>query len=128
MPTDSRSFAGVIQDIIQNVQDIVRSEVRLAKAEITNESKKAARAGAVLAAGAVLGLYALGFLLLAAVYGLSLALPAWAAALIVGAVIAVIAAIMIIAGRARMKNVHARPETTIRSVKENIEWLKTQTR
>src|SRR5690348_8779266 len=101
MPTDSRSFAGVIQDIIQNVQDIVRSEVRLAKAEITNESKKAARAGAVLAAGAVLGLYALGFLLLAAVYGLSLALPAWAAALIVGAVIAVIAAIMITAGRAR---------------------------
>lgn len=128
MPTDSRSFAGVIQDIIQNVQDIVRSEVRLAKAEITNESKKAARAGAVLAAGAVLGLYALGFLLLAAVYGLSLALPAWAAALIVGAVIAVIAAIMITAGRARMKNVHAKPETTIRSVKENIEWLKTQTR
>jgi len=65
-----RSLADVFQDIVANVQDIVRSELRLASVEIRQELVKAARAGKVAAAGGVLALFALAFLLLAAVYGL----------------------------------------------------------
>ena len=128
MPVDNRSSAEVVQDLVQNVQEILRSEVRLAKAEITQEAKKAARSVAISAGGAILAIFALGLLLWAAVYALSLALPLWAAALIMAVLVGIVAGIMLAAGRARMKQVHPKPETTIRSVKENVQWLKNRTR
>jgi ABC-type proline/glycine betaine transport system permease subunit len=128
MPVDNRSSAEVVQDLVQNVQEILRSEVRLAKAEITQEAKKATRSAAISAGGAILAIFALGLLLWAAVYALSLALPLWAAALIMAVLVGIVAGIMLAAGRARMKQVHPKPETTIRSVKENVQWLKNQTR
>jgi hypothetical protein len=55
-------------------------------------------------------------------------LPWWAAALIVGAVLAIAGGIGISAGLARWKTVHAAPDKTIADVKENVEWLKRQTK
>jgi uncharacterized membrane protein len=128
MPVDNRSSGEIIQDLLENVQEILRSEVRLAKAEITQEAKKAARSVAISAGGAILAIFALGLVLWAAVYALSLVLPMWAAALIIGVLVGIIAGAMIAAGRTRMKQVNPKPETTIRSVKENVEWVKNQTR
>jgi len=128
LTNENRSLAEVVQNIVENVQDILRSEVRLAKAEIGAEAQKAASAGKILAAGVVVGLYSLGILLLGAVYALSRALPPWEAAMIVGGVLAIVALILVITGRGRLKNVHAKPVKTIRSVEENVEWLKKQTR
>ena len=45
MPANERSFADVFQDIVRNIQEIVRSEVRLAKTEIRDEAAKAKSAG-----------------------------------------------------------------------------------
>jgi uncharacterized membrane protein len=128
MPVDNRSSAEVVQDLVRNVQEILRSEVRLAKAEITEEAKKAGQSAALSAGGAILSIFGLGLLLWAAVYALSLALPLWAAALIIGVLVGIVAGIMLAVGRARMKQVHPKPETTIGSVKENVRWLKNQTR
>ena len=64
--TTDRSFADVLDDIVGNVQGIIRSEVRLAKAEIQEETVKAGKAARFAGSGAVLGLYAVGFLLLTA--------------------------------------------------------------
>ena len=124
---DERSVSDVLQDIFGNVQDIVRSEVRLAQAEIKTEAAKTARAAKSLIAGAVLGLYAGGVLLIAAVYGLSMVVAPWLAALLVGAFVAVAAAILISIGQGRLRKVK-KPEKTIRSVKEDVQWLKNQTR
>jgi uncharacterized membrane protein YqjE len=87
-----RPIMQVLQDIVANIQEIMRSEIRLAKAEMKQESSKAARARAVLAGGTVLAVYGLVFLLLAIVYALSLAVKAWLAALIVAVITGVIAA------------------------------------
>jgi uncharacterized membrane protein YqjE len=123
-----RSFSEVIENIIDNVQRIIRSEVRLAKVEIQEETSKAGKAAIVLAAGVVFGLYALGFLLLSGVYGLSQVMPSWLAALAVGVVVAVGAAACIMIGRQRLKNVNPKPEKTIQTMKENLEWAKNQTK
>jgi membrane protein implicated in regulation of membrane protease activity len=80
------------------------------------------------AGGAVLAIFALGLLLWTAVYALSLALPLWAATLIMGVLVGIAAGAFLAAGRTRMKQVHAKPEKTLQSVKENVEWLKNQTR
>lgn len=123
---DDTSIAGLLQDIVGNIQNIIRSEVRLAKTEITEEATAAGKAAGVLAGGALLGVYAVGILLLAFVYALSGPLPDWAAALIVGIVVAAAAGVMVKMGLERIKNVNPVPEQTIDSVKEDVRWVKEQ--
>jgi uncharacterized membrane protein YqjE len=125
--SDERSVSDVLQDIFTNLQDLVRSEIRLAGAEIKTEAGKTARAAKSLIAGAVLGFYAGGLLLMAAVYGLSMVLAPWLAAVILGALVAMVAAALISAGQKRLRLVH-KPEKTIRNMKEDVQWLKDQTR
>jgi uncharacterized membrane protein YqjE len=122
---NNRSMTDVLHDIVANIQEIVRSEFRLAKTEISEETAKAAKSSAPLGGGIVLSLYAFGFILLAIVYALEMVVAAWLAALIVGAAVAVVAAILISVGRKRLQQVKM-PERTIVSVKENVQWAKNQ--
>ena len=123
-----RSFSDVLQDIVGNVQTIIRSEIQLAKTEVKEETSKASKASAVIVAGAILGLYSVGFLLLTLVRGFETVAAPWLASLIVAVLVGVVAFIAISAGRTRMRHVHATPEKTIQTVKENVEWAKDQTR
>ena len=115
-----RSLAEVLQDIVANVQDIVRSELRLASVEIRQELVKAVNAGKVAAAGGMLALFSLAFLLLAAVYALALVMAPWLAALTVAVVLAIAGLILISAGNKRMKLVHLKPEKTVASIRETL--------
>jgi uncharacterized membrane protein YqjE len=125
--TGDRPFAELLRDVVANVQEIVRSEVRLAKAELSEETQKTIRAVGFLLAGGLLGLYALGFLLLSAVYALAVVLPDWLAPLLVALLVAVIAGALLMIGRNRLKNVSPMPKT-VSSVKEDIQWAKDQTK
>jgi len=127
MAIAQRSISSVLHDIIGNIQDIVRSEVRLAKTEITEELAKSRSAAVMFGAGALLVVFAALFLLLAAVYALSLVIPAWAAALIVGASVGAIAALCVSVGIKRFKTIRAAPKTAA-SMKENVEWAKQLTK
>jgi len=121
-----RPMAEVFRDIIGNVQEMVRSEVRLARVEIRDEASKTARAGAMLAAGAVLAMIAGVFLLVCVAQLLDLIMPDWAAALVVALALGIPAALLITKGRDRLKV--PMPEKTIENVKENVEWMKNQTK
>ncbi len=122
---NNRSMTEVLHDIFANIQEIVHSEFKLAKTEISEQAAKAARSSAPLGGGIVLGLYAFGFILLAIVYALETVVAAWLAALIVGAGVALVAAILISVGRKRLQQVKM-PQKTIVSVKENVQWAKNQ--
>jgi uncharacterized membrane protein YqjE len=128
MSTGERSLSDVLQNIIRNVQEIMRSEVRLAKTEILEEATKAKSATLWLGAGAVIAIFAIFFLLLMIVYALALLMPSWAAALIVGVALAVAASVMLIAGARRFKQIHPTPERTVETIKENVEWAKQHTK
>ena len=123
-----RSFSEVVESIVGNVQTIIRSEIQLAKTEVKEETTKAARATGILAAGSLLGVYAGGFLLLTVVRALENVTAPWLASLIVAVLAGVAALIAINAGRTRMKHVHPAPDKTIKTVKENVEWVKDQTK
>jgi uncharacterized membrane protein YqjE len=122
------SIAGLLQEIVSNVQGIIRSEVHLAKTEMKEEATAAGKAGGMLAAGVVLGIYALGLFLLTIVYALTGPLPDWLAALIVFVVVATIAGVLVKLGLDRMKQVSPAPEQTIDSIKEDVQWVKHQVR
>ena len=123
-----RSMAEILKDIIGNVQEIVRGEVRLAKHEVKAEAAKAWNSARMLMVGWILALFAAAYVLLGIVYALALAIPAWAAAGAVGIVLAIAAAASITAGLNRWKQVHPAPEKTIDTIKENVQWMKNQAR
>jgi uncharacterized membrane protein YqjE len=129
MATDrDRSFSDVLEDVVSNVQGIIRSEVRLAKAEIQEETVKAGKAARIVGFGVVLAVYGLGFLLLTCLYALETAITPWFAALIMMLLVGIPAAVLVIAGIKRMKRVDPRPDKTIRTIRENLEWAKDQMR
>jgi uncharacterized membrane protein YqjE len=127
-PQNSRAMAEVLQDIVGNIQEIIRSEFLLAKAEISEETAKAARSSIPLAVGLVLALYAFGFILLAIVHALSAVVDAWLASLIVGVAVLVVSVILVSVGRKRFQQVKVVPEKTIETMKENVQWAKHQIR
>jgi len=122
------SFAQLFQESLSSIQEIIRSEVRLAQTELKETAARFGKSAGVLTGGIVLGLYALGFLLLAGVAALSLALPHWLALLIVGVILAAVAGSLVAAGRSGVRQVHPVPEKTVSTVKENVEWAKHQLR
>jgi len=119
-----RSLTEVLQNIVRNVQEIVRAEVRLAKTEFIEEAAKAKSAGLFLGVGAVAAIFATLFLLLTIVYALTRVMPDWAAALTVGAALAILASVVLAAGVKRFKEIHPTPERTVDTLKENVEWAK----
>jgi uncharacterized integral membrane protein len=125
MAVGERSITDVLQDILGNVQDIVRSEVRLAKSEMVVELTKVKAAAPMLVAGSVAGLLAVLFLVWTIVYALAFVVPMWAAALIVAALLAIVGGMTLTAGLKLLKRVNP-PERTIASVKENVQWAKQQ--
>ena len=126
MATAGRSVPEVLHDIVGNIQEIIRSEFRLAKAEVKEEASKARGPLTTWAIGALIGLYALGLLLFTVVMAMATVMATWLSALIVGAVMGAVSIALISAGSARLKRVNKVPERTIESLKENVQWAKDQ--
>jgi uncharacterized membrane protein YqjE len=125
--SSGRSITDMVKDIGAGIRDIVRSEIKLAKVEIADTAGRVRSASMMLASGGILGIFAIGFILLAAMFALEIVLPAWAAALILGVVLFVGAAIGIAGGRARLKTIRG-PQKTMQTVKEDLQWIKEQAR
>jgi hypothetical protein len=123
---EERTASTVVADIIGNAQDIIRSEVRLAKAELKAEAVQASKSGTFIASGIGLSLYASGLLIALIVLLLARVLDAWLATLIVLLVVSAAAVALILTGRRRWSKLRLEPERTVRSVKENVSWLKAQ--
>lgn len=123
------SIGELVKDLASETSTLVRQEIDLAKAEMTDRGKRAGKGVGMLAAGAAVALLALGALTACLIAALDLAMPTWAAALIVTAVYAAIAGALLMSGRNQVREAAPPvPEQTIDSVKEDVQWAKTRTR
>lgn len=127
MAVETRPISSVLQAIAENIQDILRGELRLAKSKVSEELGKARAAGVLFGVGAAMAIFSAVFLLLAMVYALSLVLPAWAASLIVAAAVGVVAIVALRLGTKRFQTIRGAPGTAA-SMKENVEWAKELTK
>ena len=120
---NAQSLGGLVVDITQDLSNLVRKEIELAKKEIS-ELVRTRLVGAGLAIlGALLGLLLIPFILLTVMEVLNIWLPRWTAALIVtGLMAAAGGAAFLLAMRQFKKKV--KPERTIRSLKEDAQWIK----
>jgi hypothetical protein len=106
---------------------LVRQEVALAKAEMTEKGRVAAPGLGMIGGAALVGLMAAGALTAFLILVLSIFLAEWASALIVGSALGVVAFVLAKQGKERVSKAGAPiPEQTIETVKEDVEWAKTR--
>jgi len=122
-----RPIGDVARDLTRDVSLLVRQEVELAKAEMTQKGRVAAPGLGMIGGAGVVGLMAAGVLTAFLILVLSTFLPDWAAALIVGGVLAAVALVLAKQGKERVADAGAPvPEQTIEAVKEDVKWAKTR--
>jgi hypothetical protein len=125
---EDRTFSAVLQDILRNLQEIIRSEVRLAKVEIRDEAVQAGSSALWITAGAVGALCSWIFISWTAVYALAMVMSMWAATLVVAVALASMASVLLVVGLRRFKRIQPIPEHTVETLKENLEWMKQSTK
>jgi hypothetical protein len=123
-PGEDASLGELFGRLGQDLSLLVRQEVELAKAEITQEVTKAGKGAGFLGGSGITGLFALLLLSFAAAWGLAAAIPTGVAFLIIGLLYAAAAGFLFLRGRSELRRVHPVPEQTVATVKEDVQWAK----
>jgi uncharacterized membrane protein YqjE len=123
-----RPIGELVKDLAGQTSTLVRQEIQLAQAELTNKGKLAGRGAGMLAGAAVAALLMLGALTATLIVVLDSFLPLWLAALIVTLLWGLVGAVLAARGRKELQRATPPvPEQTVETVKEDIQWAKTQT-
>ncbi|MBN0039304.1 phage holin family protein [Cellulosimicrobium cellulans] len=125
-PEEQKPTVGqLVERLSEQATRLVRSEIALAKAELTTKAKHAGIGIGMLVVGGVLVLYGLGFLLHSAMEGLATVMPVWLAALIVGLVLVLVAGTLAFVGVKQLqRGVPPTPTGAVDSIKEDVATIK----
>lgn len=117
----------LFKQLSDDLSTLVRQELKLAQAEMTEKGKRAGLGAGLFGGAGIIGLLALGTLTACIVAALSTGMDVWLAALIVTAVYGALAGALALVGKKRVsESTPAVPEQTVESVKEDVQWAKTQ--
>ena len=124
-----RSVGELLRQLSQETTTLVKQELELAKAEMSEKGKQAGVGVGMFGGAGVSALLALIFLSLAVVAAIDTATHSWLAALIVGLLWAAAAGVLALQGRHKVQQATPpAPEQAIESTKEDVQWAKTQAR
>ena len=127
--TDDRSLGQMFADLSQEARTLIHQELQLAKTELTEKASTMARGAAFVVGGGLLAYGGLLAIVAAIVLVLiALGLPAWAGALLGGVVVAGTGYVLIRSGLAALRPQQLVPRETIETLKEDAQWLRSQTR
>lgn len=122
-----RPIGELLKQLSQETTTLVRQELELAKAEMAQKGKQAGVGAGMFGGAGVSALLGLAALTAAAIAALDAAMPVWLAALIVALVWLAIAGVLALQGKSKVQAATPPvPEQTQESVKEDVEWAKTQ--
>ena len=122
-----RPMGELLKQLADDTGTLVRKEIELAKAEMSQKGQQLGKGAGMFGGAGVAGLLALGALTAAAILALDAYVASWLAALLVGAVWAAVAGALALAGKEKVTEATPPvPEQTIETVKEDVEWAKTQ--
>lgn len=120
-----RSVPELVREITAQSSTLARKELELAEAELAVKAKRAGRGAGMFGGAGVLSVFGLGALTAAAILGLALVVPAWAAALIVGGVYLALAGVAALLGRVQVRRATPlAPADAAASVRDDVEWIK----
>ena len=122
-----RPIGEVAKSLTSDLSLLLRQEIDLAKAEMAEKGRTAAPGLGMFGGAGIVGLCAAGAVTAFLILVLSTFLPDWAAALVVGAVLATVAYVLVQQGKERVADAGAPvPEQTIETLKEDVDWAKTR--
>ena len=121
-----RSIADLLKQLSQETSTLVKQELDLAKAEMTEKGKSAGLGAGFLGGGALFGLGAFGALTACFILALDTVMAGWLAALIVAIVYGAIAGILALTGKNQIKDATPPAPQTVETVKEDVQWAKTR--
>ena len=122
--TDGLSTGQLVSQLSTQVSDLIRGELQLAKAELQESGKRAGIGAGLFGGAGVLALYGGGALVACAVLGLANVVAPWLAALIVAVVLFAVAGIAALVGKKKVSQASAPVQTTVQSVKADVETIK----
>jgi hypothetical protein len=115
----------LVQRASQQLSQLVRDEMRLAQAEMTEKGKRFGKGGGLFGGAGLVGVLTLQALVVTVIAALSLAMDVWVAALIVTGVLAAVTALMAALGKQQVgKASPPTPERTVDSVKDDVAEIK----
>jgi hypothetical protein len=125
---DERSLGQLFSELGHEMGTLVRQEIALATTEMGHKAERVGRQIGLVALGGAVA-YA-GFLAIvaAAVLLLAQVIPLWASALLVGLLVAGIGYVLVQASLSALRELDLTPRQTVRTLKDDVEWAKEQTR
>jgi uncharacterized membrane protein YgcG len=123
MAYPEQSFTSLLKELISEIGQLIRQELRLAQAEAAEKVSQAQNGVVALIVGLLFAFSALLILLQAVVVALATVVPAWLASVIVGLVVAVIAFILVRQGQSNLKPVNLVPERTLNAVRTDKDMV-----
>ena len=122
---ESQTLGALVHQLSQQIPELVRSEIRLAQAEVAEKGKRAGVGIGMFSVAGLLAFFALAALVTTAILGLANVVDAWLAALIVALVLLAVAAVAGLMGKNKVgAATPAAPERAIHGIKEDIATVK----
>lgn len=121
---DDPSVGRLLGNLARDTGALIRQEVQLASAEMSEKAKTAANNLALIAVGSLMALASLLALMTAATVALAMLLPLWGAALVVGALVGGASYALLHKGVAAVGRIRPLPARTIETLKQNVNWVK----
>jgi uncharacterized membrane protein YqjE len=123
--TQDQTLGALVHQLTQQVPELIRSEMRLAQAEVAQKGKRAGVGIGMFSVAGLLAFFAFGSIVATAILALSLVVDAWLAALIVALVLLAGAAVAGMVGKNKVAEAGPpAPERAIQGLKEDIATVK----
>jgi uncharacterized membrane protein YqjE len=118
-----RSLSELFSSMSDDLSTLVRKELELARVEVKEDVSRLGAVAKFFSIAGVAAFFAVMMLLFAAAWGLSEVVPEGVAFLIVGVVLGLVAAVLGLRGRTEAQQLDPKPEQTIETLKEDVQWL-----
>jgi len=126
--SEAERLLAAASEITGELQELAKREAGLARAEVADATSLASKGALFGGIAALFGHVGLIFVAVSAMLALELVVEIWIAALIVTAVLLAIAGISAMMSRSRFSKIVPPGKRTVRSVREDVVWLRKQTR
>lgn len=121
---EGRSVGDLLGEVTGDLSKLMRQEVALAKVEMKEEAAKAGKASGLLVGAGLVGYLVLVFLSLALMFALDNVMGIGWAAVITAVILGIVSAVLFVLGRNKFKQVNPKPEQTVETLKEDVQWAK----
>src|SRR5919112_4687082 len=128
-PEQEKPLGELVQDLSRQTSTLIRQEMRLAQAELTEKGRHAGKGAGMFGGAGLVALYGVGALVAAAILGLATVIESWIAAAAIGVALLALAGILALTGKKELEEAGPpKPEQALESVQRDVQVVKERAR